>query len=60
MTQPDTSMGVEKPPLGIMPRSTHDKIRALDLLDAICRYSEAGLKYPQAWLEEVRDYVERY
>ena len=48
-----------KPPLGVPPRKLHDKIRTMDLLVAIRRYSEAGLMYPKEWLEEVIYYVER-
>lgn len=48
---------LKKPPLGIMSKRMHDKFRTLEVLDAIRRYTEAGLMYPQEWLTEVIDYV---
>ena len=44
-----------KPPIGLAPRRISDKFRAIDIIGAITRYTDAGLKYPQEWVKELSD-----
>ena len=48
-------MDKKKPPLGITPRSIHDRHRACHILNAMMRYSRAGKTIPLAWRQELRD-----
>jgi hypothetical protein len=50
----DVANKAEKPPIGIMPRKTHDSLRARNLLDAMLRYSKANKTIPIEWLEELK------
>jgi len=44
-----------RPPLGLRPRYIAAGERAIEILDAIRRYVEAGKPVPGAWLDELRD-----
>ncbi len=48
---------VEKPPLGLMPLSEHNRLRQEEIMSAIERYTDAGLEIPIEWLEEIRELV---
>jgi hypothetical protein len=45
----------EKPPVGIMPRSIHNRYRASDLIDAMQRYTKEGRNIPLEWINELDD-----
>jgi len=47
----DTS---EKPPIGIIPKGIHDRSRAVDIINAVQRYVQAGKSVPIAWIEELK------
>ena len=49
-----------KPPLGVMPRERWDRSRQKDLIDAMFRYSEAGMKIPAEWIEEYNEISDRW
>lgn len=42
-------------PLGLMPKEIHNLKRMRDILDAIERYSVAGLPVPVEWVTELKD-----
>jgi hypothetical protein len=42
----------EKPPLGLMPKDIHDMQRRADIIAAVVRYANAGMKIPMEWIEE--------
>jgi hypothetical protein len=44
-----------KPPVGILPKETHDAIRKADLLDAMIRYLKSGNPVPAEWVKEFND-----
>lgn len=50
---------VEKPPLGIPPRGIAEALfsesRIKDIVEAMHRYYEAGMKIPLEWREELKD-----
>lgn len=46
-----------KPPIGVMPRWLHEQQRALEVMQAIWRYIEAGAPIPDEWMAEFTDYV---
>ena len=48
-----------KPPLGVKPASVHNRERTLELIDASIRYIEAGHMPKKAWMEELKDIIER-
>lgn len=43
----------ERPPLGLTPKRVHDETRALDIIDALRRYAEAGKAVPPEWIDEL-------
>jgi hypothetical protein len=45
---------INRPPLGLMPKWIYDDNRKQELIAAICRYSQAGLKIPQEWSAEFK------
>ena len=51
-----------KPPLGVMPKETHEKNVRIDRFHDICRaitqYYEAGLKIDVKWIEEYNELIE--
>ena len=47
----------EKPPIGLKPKHIHDKERALEILSAMQRYTDADLKIPQEWISELSGLV---
>lgn len=44
-----------KPPLGLMPRCTHKRMRFQDICDAIVRYYSSNLEIPIVWVEEYNE-----
>ncbi len=50
---------LEKPPNGIMPRNIWERDRQLNLLAAMSRYVEEGLKIDPEWIHELQDLNER-
>jgi hypothetical protein len=46
---------LRKPPLGLMPRWLHVKMRITDILEAIARYAEVAKEVPPEWLRELDD-----
>lgn len=50
-----------KPPAGLTPRDIHLEIvakqRMMDVIDAIWRYSNAGMKIPNEWFDELRETI---
>jgi hypothetical protein len=50
----------ERPPLGIMPRDIWERKRMNDLLEAMLRYVEHGLPFPDKWLEEFSELATKY
>jgi len=46
---------MKKPPLGLKPKWIHDRDRALEILDAMGRYIEDGVKVPSEWFEELNE-----
>lgn len=55
--KPDTSD--IKPPLGVMPKYIWDRKRKEELAAAIDRYSDAGKRIPEEWVEEYNEIVEK-
>lgn len=55
-----TTSPVERPPLGLKPRSIHDKLRMLEILEAMHRYVKADKKMPYAWHEEYRELAQQF
>jgi len=51
----DKSNNNNKPPLGLLPKETHDKFRLESITSAIKRYRRAGKKVPYEWYEEAFD-----
>jgi hypothetical protein len=51
-----------KPPIGIVPERTHEKIANRDRIYALCgaisRYSEANMAVPHEWLIELKRRME--
>jgi len=45
----------EKPPLGLLPQSIHDRDRAMAILAAMERYVLADKAIPQEWIDELRN-----
>lgn len=54
----DDSSGVEKPPLGVMPRDIWNCKRRTELADAMQRYLEAGKLVPKEWMDEYTELCE--
>lgn len=46
-----------KPPLGVISKSIHDKLRIESVVAAITRYCDAGVEPPSFWIKEVSDYI---
>jgi hypothetical protein len=51
---------LNKPPLGIMPKSIWDSKRIDELTSAIDRYMEAGEMIPNKWIEEYNQIIDNY
>ena len=49
----------ERPPLGLMPRSIHDKARILEILAAMDRYIRADKAVPAKWFNELREIMKK-
>ena len=45
---------MDKPPLGITPKSIHDQSRAIDILKAMKRYVYANKAIPTEWINELK------
>lgn len=52
LQQADVSGSAVKPPIGIMPEWIWKEHRQGELMKAISRYMEAGLKVPEQWFQE--------
>ena len=48
-----------KPPLGITPRWLLDEERAIEIEQAITRYSEVDYPIPVEWIQELNEVYER-
>lgn len=48
---------MEKPPIGLRPKSIHERDRAIEILQAIERYVIAGVKVPAHWISELKEIV---
>lgn len=48
-------MPSKKPPLGLMPKRTHDEKRVQDIEEAIRRYKDAAIMPPMEWFTELFD-----
>lgn len=46
---------MEKPPIGLMPRTIHELGRIADIIEAMERYSKAEMPIPCEWIEELKD-----
>jgi len=44
-----------KPPLGLKPRSIHEKERITEILEAMKRYNDVGKSIPLEWANELCD-----
>ena len=44
-----------KPPLGLKPRYIHEAGRAIEIMDACQRYSDAEKAIPAEWVAELRE-----
>lgn len=42
-----------KPPLGLMPKKVHRRLRAIEIIHAMERYVLADKPIPQEWLQEL-------
>lgn len=47
-------------PLGLKPKAIHDKMRMLEVLEAIHRYVKADKKFPYDWHEEYRELAQQF
>lgn len=50
-------MSLEKPPIGILPKSIWDEKRHDEIFQVIHRYLDAGLPLPTEWIEEYNEYL---
>ncbi len=48
---------IRKPPLGLRPRWNHEGCRLLEILDAMERYNEAEVNWPEEWNLELRSLI---
>jgi len=48
-------MSTKKPPIGVPPKTTHDFLRATDLMLAIKRYLDEGQWPPEEWATELAE-----
>jgi hypothetical protein len=48
----------DKPPLGLMPKRFVQKVRFIEICEAIRRYYMASKKIPLEWIEEYNELVE--
>ncbi len=44
---------LEKPVIGLRPKHISDSLRIKEILEAMGRYYEAGMKFPQEWVDEL-------
>lgn len=51
---------VERPPLGLKPRNIHDRMRMLEVLEAMHRYVKADMKIPLEWHHEYIDFTKKF
>ena len=49
---------VKKPPLGIKPRAIWEKERIDEILKAMKRYSDADVRIPAEWVDELYKLME--
>ena len=48
---------LDKPPLGLMPKSIHQTKRFHEICAAIVRYYDSGKELPIEWIEEYNELV---
>ncbi len=48
-------MDVQKPPLGLKPKWLHEWERTIAIVEAIERYSNAGMVIPKEWISELKE-----
>ena len=48
----------EPGPLGLRPRHIHERLRLIEVLNAMIRYAQADKQIPNEWVEEVSDLVD--
>ena len=46
---------MDKPPLGLMPRSIHRDHRIKEILEAMQRYADKQKAIPEEWFEELME-----
>ena len=54
------SIGIKKPPIGVMPKRLWVESRKEELKGAINRYLEAGFEIPKEWVDEFNGYCKSY
>jgi hypothetical protein len=54
---PEFFFGVEKPPLGLIPKNFHNEKRLNEVREAIIRYCNAELKIPLEWIQEYNELI---
>lgn len=54
-----SSRGIEKPPLGVIPRKLHDEVRLNDLRKAILARAEKSLGISEDWVKEFNELIEK-
>jgi len=59
VSQPDESPRLQKPPLGLVPRSVRDFERVSEILEALGRYNDAGKPVPREWLAELEEKIRK-
>lgn len=53
------NVNLEKPPIGLMPKSIHLEKRFYEVCGAITRYYSVGGKIPIEWVEEYNELLEK-
>lgn len=46
-----------KPPIGLVPRNVWKDQRKRDIIEAIRRYNDAGIRIPNHWINELASLV---
>jgi hypothetical protein len=49
-----------KPPIGLIPKFVRDRERAIEILEAMRRYIDAGQSVPRSWLVELMELDDIY
>ena len=51
---------LEKPPLGLMPEQLFYRNRAIDICEAIQRYTEINKPIPNKWVKELTEIIANF